>query len=121
LLHLVLSLKTQSSSPIQLSQGSGTDGSQFIYLHTVQFLCGRFLRNCTGAVGFFATTIYIVSGGCFYGRVLRGSRPRTGILCFVRFEIEEVVDWMPEILFTAEIALGSQNRCVPKQELNLFK
>src|SRR5437764_15393225 len=59
LLHLVLSLKTQSSSPIQLSQGSGTDGSQFIYLHTVQFLCGRFLRNCTGAVGFFATTIYI--------------------------------------------------------------
>ncbi len=39
----------------------------------------------------------------------------------MRFEVEEIVDRMPKVLFTAEIALSGQNRSVSQQELNLFK
>lgn len=39
----------------------------------------------------------------------------------IRLEIEEIINGMPEVLFTAEIAFGGQNRCVPKQELNLLQ
>ena len=39
----------------------------------------------------------------------------------IHFEVEEVVDWMSEILFTAEIAFGGQNRRVSQQELNLLQ
>ena len=42
--------------------------------------------------------------------------PRTGLLCFdIRFEVEEVVHWMAEVLFTAKIAFGSQNGSVSQQ------
>src|SRR5215468_399555 len=61
--------------------------------------------------------------GSFYDRGLRCSRAKTDLFCSddISFEVKEVIHWMPKILFTAEIAFGSQNRRVPQQELNLLK
>jgi hypothetical protein len=33
---------------------------------------------------------------------------------------EQVVNWVPEILLTAEVAFRGLNRCMPQQELNLL-
>ena len=38
----------------------------------------------------------------------------------IRSEVEEVVHWMPEILFAAQIAFRCLDRCMPQQELNLL-
>jgi hypothetical protein len=39
----------------------------------------------------------------------------------VASKVKKVVHWMPEILFAAEIAFRSLDRCVSEQELNLLK
>jgi hypothetical protein len=44
-----------------------------------------------------------------------------GLLLCVRSEIEKIVQWMPEILFAAEIAFRGLDRCVPEQKLNLLQ
>jgi hypothetical protein len=97
---------------------------QFIFRHTVQFFVPYrvFRHNSTGRITVLARAIHILCQ-CFHRRQgLRRRRARTSLLCLdVRFEVEEVVHWMSQILFAAEIALGSQNRCVPKEELNLLK
>jgi hypothetical protein len=43
------------------------------------------------------------------------------VLLCVRSEVEKIVDWMPEILFAAEIALCRLHGCMPEQELNLLQ
>ena len=52
--------------------------------------------------------IFLTDGlwrGSFYDRGLRRSRVNTDLFCLaIRFEIEEVVHWMTEILFAAKIA-----------------
>ena len=62
---------------------------------------------------------------CFY----RGSPVRSTSFA-VRFpqldvaaeiEVEQIVDWMSEILFTAEIAFRGLDGCMTQQELNLLK
>ena len=36
-------------------------------------------------------------------------------------EVKNIVHWMPEILFAAEIAFRCLHRCMPQQKLNLLK
>jgi len=43
------------------------------------------------------------------------------LLLRIRSEVEKIVHRMPEILFAAEIAFRGLNRCMPKEELNLFQ
>jgi len=43
------------------------------------------------------------------------------VFVHIRSKVEEIVHWLPEVLFAAEIAFGGLDRSVPKQELYLFK
>ena len=86
------------------------------------FLTDSLWRGSLELVAIVLPAAYFLARGCFYGHGLGRCRARTGLLWVdIHFEVEEVVDWMPEILFTAEIAFGSQNRRVSQQELNLLQ
>ena len=39
----------------------------------------------------------------------------------IRSEIEQVINWMPEILFASQIAFCGLHRCVSEQKLNLLQ
>ena len=43
------------------------------------------------------------------------------LLLRIRSEVEEIVDWMSQILFAAEIVFRRLDRYMPKQELNLLQ
>ena len=60
----------------------------------------------------FHNSAHSVRGGAFL---------RFRLLLRIRSEVYKIVDWMPEILFAAEIAFRGLDGCVPEQELNLLK
>jgi len=42
-------------------------------------------------------------------------------LLLIHPEVEEVIYWMPKILFAAKVAFRRQNRSMPQEKLNLLK
>ncbi len=56
----------------------------------------------------------------FAGHVCRTRVLMLGLLLGIHSEVEQVVYWMTEILFAAEIVFRGLHRCVSQQKLNLF-
>ena len=69
------------------------------------------------------STFYLGAGHCFYGgeSFPRFSYAVTFLRVDVASKVKKVVYRMSEILFAAEIAFRSLDRCVSEQELNLLK
>jgi hypothetical protein len=57
----------------------------------------------------------------FAGGIRRAKFLRLPSLLRVRSQVEKIVHGMPEILFAAEIAFRSLDRCMPEQKLNLLR
>jgi hypothetical protein len=74
--------------------------------------------------------IFRSSVAAFYAQFLRlfyrlANWGRRGVLGFrlllhVCSEVKEIVHWVAEVLFAAQVALRCLYRCVTEQELNLF-